>query len=113
MESLENTKKLDTILALIESKKIINGECWETTLSAGDRDYVFIKFEGKLFAIHRISCAFYHHLNLDNSEDLVLHSCNNKKCWNPLHLRIGTNSENRIDYINSPNYIHPNSKKEV
>lgn len=47
---------------------------------------------------HRVSYEIYHKKKI--AEDLyILHSCHNRKCVNPLHLREGTAQENSNDMI--------------
>ena len=46
--------------------------------------------------VHRLSMFVYKDFDLD-SELGVLHKCDNKKCWNPDHLYVGTQKDNIRD----------------
>lgn len=55
-----------------------------------------VKRNGKMLIISRV--VYEHHNNEKIPEGLfVLHSCDNKKCINPEHLRLGTQKENMED----------------
>jgi len=72
--------------------------CW---LWAGRKDgngYGTMGANGKTYSAHRVSAAANLGLNLDDSSTFVLHSCDNKKCVNPDHLRLGDAEENSRDY---------------
>ena len=62
--------------------------CWEWT--AGYHPFGYGRFYGKL--THRISYEL-HYGNL-NKGQCVLHQCDNPKCVNPAHLKVGTRSDN-------------------
>lgn len=42
---------------------------------------------------------------------LVLHNCNNSRCHNPDHLRLGTKSDNAKDMYNVTNLDDPETKR--
>jgi hypothetical protein len=49
---------------------------------------------------HRYSYELYNDIKLSD-DDLILHSCHNRKCVNPSHLRIGDNQDNMNDMKNA------------
>jgi hypothetical protein len=71
--------------------------CWEWTKSLNHDGYgEFILKQGRILA-HRFSYAlFKSHLN---KEQRILHICDNRRCVNPKHLKIGTQQENIKDMV--------------
>lgn len=71
--------------------------CWLNTINSKD-SYGLIKIDGKDYRIHVIAHK------IQNPDDptselkpFVLHKCGQHRCWNPFHLRAGTNKENVLD----------------
>jgi hypothetical protein len=64
--------------------------------------------------LHRL--VYIKIIGLIPSGHVIMHTCDNKKCCNPAHLKLGTQKENIHDMITKDrtNYvrgcIHPNSK---
>lgn len=61
--------------------------------------YGYVQYENKSYPTHRLSAYLSLGFNLD-SRLLILHDCDNTVCWNPLHLSIGTQSDNMRDCVN-------------
>lgn len=71
-----------------------NGEtgCWEWTGHSYPNGYGVLKVFGSDVSAHRYSYEL--HKGPIPVGMCILHSCDNKKCINPDHLRVGTHQEN-------------------
>lgn len=80
--------------------------CWNWTASTNHKGYGQINSGKKVLRAHRVSYEMTNGLIPKGLN--VLHSCDNRKCVNPAHLRIGTSKENTNDMdsrgrrVNSP-----------
>jgi hypothetical protein len=86
------------VVGRIKNKTIEKDGHW---LFQGTRPkgYGQIRFQGKMVNIHRLSAACYLGLDMDDRTKQANHKieCRHKNCWNPEHLYIGTESENKAD----------------
>ena len=73
-----------------------NGECLEWTLSKSWDGYGQTKAWGRNRRSHRVALELE---GIDTSGKLVLHSCDNRLCCNPKHLRVGTQADNMRDMV--------------
>ncbi len=71
-----------------------NGDCLEWTMSCHPQGYGLTGVNGKLTYTHRLALMLD---GIDPSNKMVLHSCDNTKCCNPKHLRLGDHTENMKD----------------
>lgn len=78
----------------IARRRVVVGECWETSLSPS-KVYPQLKVGGRNLAIHRI--VFEAHNGPLPEGVYVLHHCDNPRCHRPEHLYAGTLSENMRD----------------
>lgn len=52
------------------------------------------------FLAHRIIFALFNKIAIENMKGkVVMHSCDNPPCVNPMHLKLGTHLENRLDSV--------------
>lgn len=79
---------------LISMRNIVNG-CWNFTGSLTTGGYGIISHLGKTTAVHRLAYRLF--VGPVQSRVPVLHVCDNPACFNPKHLRIGTQLENVLD----------------
>lgn len=78
----------------IARRRVVVGECWETSLSP-NKVYPQLKVSGKNLAVHRI--VFEAHNGPLAEGTHVLHHCDNPRCHRPEHLYAGTLSQNMTD----------------
>ena len=84
----------NTEIFLEHIKKSPNG-CWDWEGYYRD-GYGTIRYQGKTWLAHRLSYKLFVG---DLGEFHVLHKCDNRKCVNPDHLYLGTNSDNVRDRV--------------
>lgn len=73
------------------------GECWNWDGVISAHGYGDFWAFGRRQRAHRISWEIYYGKIPEGK--LVLHKCDNKRCINPAHLYLGTNSDNMKDHI--------------
>ena len=84
------------------TKSTSGTDCWTINNSASD-NYVWIKTSNSPFfpgrnntSLHRLMFAVYNDKILTET-DIIMHVCDNKKCINPKHLKLGTINDNNQD----------------
>lgn len=77
--------------------------CWEWTGRLCNKGYGridFCKYNNKItYFSHRVSYEIFYGISI-LKEIFVLHKCDNPKCCNPNHLKIGTQQDNMNDKVN-------------
>ena len=73
-------------------------ECIDHGKKGGPKGYAQKEIGGKSYLRHRLAYCAKHGVHIDSiMGQLVLHSCDNPRCVNPDHLRLGDNQENMDD----------------
>lgn len=79
-----------------ESYKIDqNTGCWIWMGHSAPNHYGLLKVFGKMVLAHRFSYELFNGPIPIGLE--ILHSCDNRKCVNPAHIRVGTHAENMAE----------------
>lgn len=82
---------------LIARRVVTDRGCWHSHQKAGPNGYVQATLRAKRFFLHKLSYVI--HKGPIPEGLFVLHECDNRRCWNPDHLWLGTISDNKQDEI--------------
>jgi DNA-directed RNA polymerase specialized sigma subunit len=76
-------------------------ECWNWAGATNSTGYGNLMFNGRAVTAHRLA-AFLSGIVSDvqapknrKGTGFILHSCDNRRCCNPAHMRVGTYTENQ------------------
>lgn len=82
---------------LSKGMKVTDTGCWVSRFAPTSYGYVQVNFKGKRVFQHRLSYMIHRGHIPDGL--YVLHTCDNRRCWNPEHLWLGTISDNKQDEL--------------
>lgn len=84
--------------------------CWNWQRPLHKGGYGRFHMFGETYAAHRASFILFVNdgMPIADMEMLVLHSCDNKVCVNPRHLRLGTHADNMKDAVTRGRMRAPN-----
>ena len=95
---------------------MITGPCIDHGLRGDASGYGQRRTAGKHALVHRLAYAAHHGLDESRMGGVVMHLCDNPRCINPEHLRLGTHKLNAEDRENKGrgNHVaeaaHPQAK---
>lgn len=97
-------RTIQEIYRVIVDNSIITDNCkvWQGHTAAG---YGVISFEGRQVFIHRLIYERQNNISLTGN-DVIRHSCDNKRCWEPSHLFNGTHADNVADKVAKGRHCH-------
>lgn len=84
--------------------------CWEWIGAMSNTGYGIVKHLGKRIGAHRASWII-HFGEINDIKMFVCHKCDNRKCINPDHLFLGTNSDNMRDCYQKGRMVIPEANR--
>jgi hypothetical protein len=72
--------------------------CWNWRGAHYKKGYGVTHYKGRNVSAHRLSAHLWLGMDLSDPRQ-VMHNCDNPRCFNPKHLKIGTQLENEMDKI--------------
>lgn len=103
------------VLNRLKQKTIYQNDCWLYTGYKTKKGYGQINIDYKVEYVHRVSANLFHGLDLNDKTLQALHKniCPNKHCWNPDHIYVGTDRDNKKDASELDKYHnrYPGSQK--
>ena len=77
-------------------------ECFIWTgRTAGQMGYGYMRCDSKDYYIHRL---IYEHMVCNEVPEVIRHTCDTPRCWNPKHLVGGTHQDNVDDKMRKGRY---------
>lgn len=91
------------------ARKVEEGECWVWPGLINANGYGRIQVGAKRLAVHRLAYEAFCGPITDGLH--VCHRCDNRPCWNPEHLFLGTRSDNIRDAVSKGRWVTQRGEK--
>lgn len=79
--------------------------CWNWTRATDNNGYGVLTYHRQTQRAHRLAASIWLGIPLDDPH-FVLHECDNPPCFNPAHLRAGTQTDNMSDCSDKKRIAH-------
>jgi len=86
-------------------KMTIIDDCWIWTGGRNNIGYGMVRDGAKMRTVHRVAAEMAG--KIPQPGQIVCHTCDNKLCFNPAHLWIGTHKENTQDMMSKGRHYTP------
>lgn len=104
---MTDNDRLTANYKLMTRRLVLQSGCWLYTGGKTTCGYGQVNVNGRRWQVHRLAAILYK--NWCISGMVVMHSCDNPACFNPVHLRLGTQTENLRDMLQKGR--HPRLRK--
>ena len=108
--TIKKSEDRQKLQANLLRRKIVDDQgCWLWSGATDSDGYGRIFAFGRNQTVSRIAAWLWLGLDLNDSESMSTHQCDNKRCFNPEHLRVGDNSSNQLERFEK----HPKPWKDA
>ena len=93
--------------------------CWEWQGSTNSTGYGTVSWHGKLYTAHRVAAWLTGLVESPSAPATakepthVLHKCDNRRCCNPLHFFLGTQTDNMVDAYQKRRKVQPRGQQHA
>lgn len=91
--------KLAKARLLRRRSPIVADDCWIWPGAASSNGYGRVRIDKEYYFVHRVAAAIWLGLDLNEAGKQANHHCDKRRCFNPQHLWIGSQSENLHDMV--------------
>lgn len=85
------------LLDKLHRRSSVIGTCWLWNKYLDKDGYGTVTVNKYPYRVHRLSLCIFLKLDYKDKSWTANHICNNKNCWNPLHVYQGDRASNEVD----------------